>query len=103
MASWEPLMGLCGHLIQGSNRRTQRSSDAATGLFIGSRPAMAYRRITVYPEQPDSLPTVSRRVLPLSVSPAQRRAIEEGQKPGCGEPGSSDADERKGESSAAED
>ena len=40
---------------------------------------MAYRRITVAPEQPDSLPNVSRRVLPLSVSPAERREIEEEQ------------------------
>lgn len=54
---------------------------------------MANRRITVEPEQPDSLPNVSRRVLPLSVSPSERRKIEEGRqgescKPTSGEPGS---------------
>jgi hypothetical protein len=37
---------------------------------------MPYRRITVRPERPGSLPNVSRRVLPPSVSPAERREIE---------------------------
>ena len=37
---------------------------------------MATRRITVEPERPGSLPNASRRVLPPSVSPAERREIE---------------------------
>lgn len=64
---------------------------------------MPYRRITVEPEQPDSLPNVSRRVLPLSVSPAERREIEKEQKKTCQEPSCHREDDAKGESSRVKD